>query len=303
MPNISVLMPVYNAQDTLQLSLKSTLAALPRDSELLLIDDGSTDRSLDVAEGIRHHDRRVRILSMERNGGIVAALNRGLQYADARYVARMDADDICLPWRFRYSLNRLKDASLDLVFTSTASFGRNGFRPALPLGISATALPLHLLMVNPVAHSTMLGKREVISEAGGYRAVPSEDYDLWLRLAARGKRLARLPLMSVLYRKHGNQITAQSSWRREAAKSVQTAAVHRSLCMSVLGQDLDVFFQLRSSSPSSVTPVFFERVEQAGLRLERYDRTVIERQVRIIKAQLARRSVSNLTKMEPPHGD
>lgn len=105
MPRLSVLMPVYNSAATLPAAVKSTLRALPEDSELVILDDGSTDRTLALAQGFT--DQRVRVLS-QSNAGVAAALNALLSASDSEFIARMDADDIVLPGRFGRQLRDRK---------------------------------------------------------------------------------------------------------------------------------------------------------------------------------------------------
>src|ERR1700722_3648940 len=98
-PTVSVVMAVYNGEKYLREAVESGLARGFRDFEFIIIDDGSTDRSLTILEGYAHADLRIRLLSRP-NRGLTASLNEGLELARGDFVARMDCDDICLPDRF-----------------------------------------------------------------------------------------------------------------------------------------------------------------------------------------------------------
>ena len=96
-PKVTVLMPVYNSARFLREALDSILAQTWQDLELLAIDDGSTDRSLEVLHSYR--DPRLRIVSHQQYSGLTATLNEGIDLAKGEYIARMDADDAMVPER------------------------------------------------------------------------------------------------------------------------------------------------------------------------------------------------------------
>jgi glycosyltransferase involved in cell wall biosynthesis len=98
-PQISVIMPVYNAELYLYEAIESILQQSFGNFELLLINDGSTDSSLQIIQQIK--DNRIRILNNDYNMGLIYSLNWGIAEARGKYIARMDADDICLPDRFK----------------------------------------------------------------------------------------------------------------------------------------------------------------------------------------------------------
>src|SRR5258708_3960241 len=98
MPRISVLMPAYNAERFIRGSVNSVLAQTFKDFELIVVEDGSQDRTSSILATIR--DDRLRVIHNERNLGIVESLNRAMATARGAYIARADADDFCLPTRF-----------------------------------------------------------------------------------------------------------------------------------------------------------------------------------------------------------
>src|SRR5436305_11764547 len=98
-PAVSVLMPVYNAQRYIAAAVQSILDQTFTDFELIVVDDGSTDRSGDILRGFAARDPRVKLISRP-NTGYVVALNEALATATGEFIARMDADDFSLPKRF-----------------------------------------------------------------------------------------------------------------------------------------------------------------------------------------------------------
>src|SRR3954469_1098404 len=106
-PAVSVIMPVYNARAYVAEAIDSVLAQTFGDFELILVDDGSTDGSLDILRGYEKRDPRVRVISRP-NTGIVGALNDGLKLARGEFIARIDADDASLPNRFEKEIAFLR---------------------------------------------------------------------------------------------------------------------------------------------------------------------------------------------------
>lgn len=98
MPEISVVLSVYNDAKYVGVAIESVLAQTFTDFELIIIDDASTDESLSIARDFA--DERIRIVENEENLGLTKSLNKGISLAQGKYIARMDSDDICLPTRF-----------------------------------------------------------------------------------------------------------------------------------------------------------------------------------------------------------
>lgn len=249
MPELSVLLPARNAEATVHRAVTSTLRAMPRDAELVVLDDGSTDSTAAVVRSVR--DPRLRLIEGQGSGGVANALDLLLDRTDSDLVARMDADDVSLPWRFRTTLPAL-DRDADVVFSPVIAWnGRTPWsaRPGVPVPISPEAFGLHLLMTNPVSHPTMLARRSVLEAAGGYRDAPSEDYDLWLRLAADGVPARRVATWGLLYRVHPDQVTASADWRRESWDSPEQAMAFADAAERLTGRRLNRLVRIPSLDP------------------------------------------------------
>ncbi|MWB99192.1 glycosyltransferase family 2 protein [Agromyces seonyuensis] len=216
MPRLSVLMSAKDAAATIRSAMRSTLRAMPRDAELVVLDDGSTDATGEIADSLG--DRRVQVLRQETNIGISAARRRLLAETDSPLVAVMDADDVSLPWRFAVQ-TRAVDAGADLVVAPCVNFRRSPFRlrPGNPAPITAAAMPLHLVLGCPLVHPTLVAKRSALEAVGGYRAdAVAEDYDLYLRAAAAGLRLVRVGTPVLAYRLHDSQTSGNAAYHRRA---------------------------------------------------------------------------------------
>lgn len=234
---IDVLIPAFNAAATLREAVDSVSAQTVSDIRILVVDDGSTDRTRAELEDLARDDARIEIVT-RANGGIVAALNEGLSLCNAEFVARFDADDACFPNRFEVQLDYLK-AHPECVGVGCAvehmdEHGRPLVdlpQPGAPSGADAARAPA----LEPyIIHPFLMARRAAIVEAGGYRHVPlSEDSDLFWRLQEKGE-LVNLPDVLGRYRVHtaslsssilngrvmavGSQLGALSAQRRRAGR-------------------------------------------------------------------------------------
>lgn len=286
MPLITVLLPVKDNTATLPRALSSTLRALPGDSEVAVLDDGSVE---DVASIVaRVDDPRVRLLRNTASAGVGVALQQLLCATDSRYVARMDADDITLPGRFRHQLGALA-AGADLVFSPVVNFwdGSRRIRPGLPLPISAPAMPAHLLVHNPLCHPTLAARRDAVATAGGYRDIRAEDHDLWLRALAAGLRLVRTPLPVLGYRHHAGQLSGSEDHARAAFADARLRDSYRAFvdrCFGVPATWLDALWSGESGTPkiSQELAPLRELLETRAAMLSAPQRLVLTRTTRLL---------------------
>jgi glycosyltransferase involved in cell wall biosynthesis len=215
---ITVLMPVYNARLFVREAIDSILGQTLGDFELLLVNDGSTDGTEDILHG--YHDPRIRIVHNPTNQGVAAALNRGLDLAQGRYVVRMDADDQSLPDRLEKQVRFMEqNPEVGVCGGSVQPFGANGDRPA-PVPRASTHEPMAcgLLFGTVLLHPTVILRGELV--VGGLRYdvdyPHAEDYELWCRAAQR-TRLAVLPEIVLRYRVHGGSLSSRYRHAQEAS--------------------------------------------------------------------------------------
>jgi len=238
MPRLSVLVPARNAESTIDRAVRSTLASLDAaavDAEVLVFDDRSEDATAAALDAIG--DPRLRVIRSSTATGVTGGLGALLDASDSDLVARMDADDRVLRPRFRSQLAAMRPGT-DVVFSTVLDWRperRPAVSPAAPIPIGLAAFPFHLLLTNPVSHPTMLARRSALDRVGGYRAVPAEDYDLWLRFAAAGLGVRRLARPGLLYRVHPAQITASTAWRHESWTDQRVAEAFATLSTQLLG--------------------------------------------------------------------
>jgi glycosyltransferase involved in cell wall biosynthesis len=209
-PRISIIMPVWNGEKFLAAAVDSLLAQTFSDFELLVIDDGSTDRTPEILQG--YTDPRLRVLRLD-HAGIVVALNHGLAQARADWVARLDADDISEPRRLELqwqAVNRRPRAVL--CHTAVTCFGEGSVSAGeARLPRSRSFMALRLCYQCPIVHSTVLFKKTVALAVGGYLPEErhAEDFSLWGRLLEQGEFIA-LPEKLVQFRVHPMSVSKQN---------------------------------------------------------------------------------------------
>lgn len=206
-PLVSVLLAVSNGERYLRAALASILRQTVTDLELVVVDDGSTDETGNILAAV--DDPRLLVLRNEERLGLAASLNRGLDEARGRYVARLDADDVALPRRLERQLQRMVSGSSIAVAGSAVldidAYGRPGalhLMPADPVAVRWAAL-----FSSPFFHPSVLAERAVLERHGlryDSEYLESEDYDLWTRLLMHAEG-DNLPEPLVLYRVHPGQ--------------------------------------------------------------------------------------------------
>lgn len=200
-PLVSVLLPAYNAADTIAGAVQSIRQQSWPDWELVVVDDGSTDATREAAVTAAAGDPRIRVVGT-LHGGIVAALTTAIRASAGALIARMDADDWCYPGRLAAQVDAFRhDDRLGLV-SSLIEFGGDETRSAgyalhvawLNSLLTPEAMRLNRFVEAPFAHPSVMFRRECIDRHGGYRSGGfPEDYELWLRWMDAGVPMAKVP--------------------------------------------------------------------------------------------------------------
>jgi glycosyltransferase involved in cell wall biosynthesis len=199
---IAVLLPFRDAAATI---VEAVASLRTEDVEIVAIDDGSRDGGASL---LPPHIKVVRTEGI----GIARALNLGLQHTRAPLIARMDADDISPPGRFRAQLAALRD-DISLVATRVEAFpgpgeGLRRYVAWMNEALTPDDHAREIFVESPICHPSVLMRRDALESVGGYRDFDGpEDYDLWLRLHARGHRFAKVPEVFVRWRHHEQRAT------------------------------------------------------------------------------------------------
>jgi len=177
---ISVVIPAYNAERFLPRCLNSVFAQTLEPAEVIVVDDGSTDHSAEIARKLG-----ARVIS-RLNGGLSAARNTGVQNSSSEWVALLDADDMWSPEKLRAQADRV-EADTVLVYTGIRVFSDDGVR-STSLGVSPAEARRVLRYRNPITPSSVIAKREALARNGGFRedVRACEDWEMWVRLQRLG---------------------------------------------------------------------------------------------------------------------
>ena len=231
-PDVTVLLPFYNAEKTLSRAIKSILQQTYSNFELLLINNNSEDQGVMIAEEYSKRDRRCLVIH-EKKRGIVHALNRGLEVAAGKYIARMDADDWSFPDRLERQVRFLNEnPSCGLVAGKAEYVSPNpiteGFARYVAWSNSISdSIVIHLrqFMESPIIHPTVTWRREVSDRFGTYRqgAFP-EDYELWLRWMSEGVKFEKLNITLIKWHDSENRLTRKDKrYSDEAFFKIKTS--------------------------------------------------------------------------------
>jgi glycosyltransferase involved in cell wall biosynthesis len=224
-PKVSVLMAVYNAENYLRQAIESILGQSFEDFELLINDDGSTDRSVEIIQSYR--DSRIRAVQNPINQGEERVRNQCLQRARGEYIAVLDADDIAHRDRLQIQTDFLnRNTGVSLVGSPHVIIDEAGRVVGIErLYSDELVIKWGLLFGNQFGHSTVMYRRKDVLAVGGYdESLPyGTDFDLWVRLTTRG-RLVNLLNPLAQYRVHSQNTTQTLGSPAKAAGIYQVVA-------------------------------------------------------------------------------
>jgi len=212
---VSVLMPCYNAQGTVDEAVLSILEQTFSNFELIAVDDGSTDRTADRLRDWASRDARVRVLTFP-HGGIIEALNAGLVACRAGLIARMDADDRAYPERLAKQVQFLTEhPDISVVGSYVEAFPgdkvREGFKRYLAWLNSLDTperIARDIFVESPLAHPSTMIRAAWLKRVGGYQEHGwPEDYDLWLRMYVAGARMGKVQEVLLKWREGPDRLT------------------------------------------------------------------------------------------------
>jgi glycosyltransferase involved in cell wall biosynthesis len=211
-PLITVLLPVHNAASYLAASIESILNQTFRDFELIIINDGSTDNSANIISSFS--DPRMVLVNNGKNLGLIASLNKGITLAKGKYIARMDADDISLPERFQKQVAKMESDPGIAALASFVDFINEdgeitGVWNTDREAVSEKEIRSLMQKTNCIAHpSVMMHTATAKKFLYRQKQKGAEDWDLWMRILADGKRIEKLPEVLLHYRIHPASVTA-----------------------------------------------------------------------------------------------
>lgn len=220
----TVLMAVYNDRFFLQEAIDSITKQLLPNTELLIIDDSSSDGSEKLINDIVSKDRKVRVIRNTTNQGLGRCLALGTQESKGQYIIRMDSDDVCLPGRLAKQIDFLnRNPNVDILggwAIEIDEYGKMGKLRKMPPSHSEIEASIWAC---PLIHPTVAFRRDRILLAGNYQHQPSrrqEDYELWFRCLKHGLRFANLEEPLIYYR-----FTSKSQRKQRLGHAIYQAKI------------------------------------------------------------------------------
>lgn len=209
-PTVSVVVPCYNYGDYLGTAVESVLCQTWQDLEILIVDDGSTDHSLQVARELerRHGPAKVRVLAQRNSGQPAISRNNGIALAKGRYILPLDADDLLAPWAVGAMVQALEERpEASIAYSDYVAFDgqRAWFQP-----VGRFESP-EIIHANQLSYASLY-RRELWEEVGGYRTNVRgyEDWDFWIACAALGAQAAKVPGATLFYRAKADGLLHQA---------------------------------------------------------------------------------------------
>ena len=263
-PLISLIMSVYNGEDYLSEAVESVIKQTFSDWELIIINDCSTDKTGEILSGFAAKDPRIKVHTNEVNLRLPSSLNKALSLSEGKYIARMDADDICLPDRLekQYAfMEKNPDVSLSScrfmtlkngVISSGGCGGRN----------DASSVKALLLVTNPILHPGIIARADAIKSLGYDKNFTcTEDMELWTRFVLAGKKVEILSEYLMIYRLHDKQIT-ETTLEKQKTEVVSIQRKYLSKLLTDLSEEQEEFY---------ISAIYFRRNKDIRSFIEFYN--------------------------------
>ncbi|MEH7384323.1 glycosyltransferase [Bacillus sp. JJ1521] len=226
-PLVTVFIPVYNSEVYIKESLDSILNQTYTNIEILIVDDGSTDKSIDIIKSF--NDSRIRIISNKENRGIPFSRNVGLTNSNGKYMAIMDADDIAVLNRIEIQVDFMeKNQDIDAIGTYYEMFGGRLKRTFETKYTSSEEVKAKLLFSSPIGNPTSFVRLEKIKEYNlsyNLNYFVAQDYDFWVQLSKVGK-LEILPKVLLKYRTGHLNITQNTKGNKAIQRKKIIDSIH-----------------------------------------------------------------------------
>ena len=264
LPLISVVLPVYNAEQYVKDTIKSILVQSYQNFELIIINDGSTDNSEEYI--VQFKDTRIKYIKNEKNLKLIQTLNLGLSLAKGKYIARIDADDIALPNRFEKQIDFLEN---NMEYGIVGSFAKTFGSEKIKLTFVEEDLDIRyaLLTHNPFVHSSVMIRNQILIKnklSFDLNQLHVEDYDLWIKILKYSKGKI-LPDILIKYRIHESQISVVHNNIQE----INTKKTQKDYLTSLLPEfkEVDLLFDIFHNQKRTISDVilFLSNIKSISL--------------------------------------
>ncbi len=200
MPQVTVIMPAYNAEKFIEETIASVQAQTFSDWELIVLDDGSKDETVKCVEKLASEDPRITILQNEKNMGVAKTRNRGIEMARGEYIALLDSDDVWYPEKLEQQLALAKRSGAEIIYCSYAMVDEEGDQKHAPFIVPPQTDFKKMLVSSVISCSTVLMQAETAKKYRFDETYYHEDYVLWMQLMQDGKRAVGCTQVLAAYR-------------------------------------------------------------------------------------------------------
>lgn len=240
MPIVSVIIPCFNQAKYLRSAVDSVLVQDFGDHEIIIVDDGSTDGTWELAESLQAENpgRDFVLVKGDRNHGLPEARNAGIERASGKLVLPLDADDILHPQYLSSTTAALKPGQAHVAYTDRIDFGAacilrevNNFNPKVEC------------LVNQIGYCSLYVK-DIWKQIGGYRgaAVPGyEDWEFWIAACERGLQFVHVPGVLWFYRLRPGSMSSQTALNQEYLEAWIVGRHPRSYCPETVKRSAEIF--------------------------------------------------------------
>ncbi len=280
-PKITVFMAAYNSSAYISEAISSVLLQTFKDFELLIVNDGSSDNTVNIIQSFE--DERIRLIHNPENRGLVFTRNRALKEAKGDYIAILDSDDVALPERLDLQHEYMTDNLQTALCSGHADIidergEYTGEKFIVPTG---DHVEMYMLFGNPFINSSSIFKTAVFRELNGYRNyAPAEDLDFFLRVAEKYP-VTNIDHVLVKYRKHKNSTSLNSQFRIRKTESKILKDIHKRLNIDTDEAFAEIHYHLFSRNYQANTFQEFLSVlktfKEANRNFNRYAKEPFER--------------------------
>lgn len=297
LPLVSILMSAYNSESYIREAIDSVLSQTYSNWELLVTDDCSSDSTLSILKEYAQMDERIVLFPNQQNRGLTYNLCQMCSHANGKYIARLDADDICRNDRIQKQVAFMEEHGFDIVCSYAKGIGNSSRLMKVPK--QGEDLRANLVFYNPIVHSSVMFKNDG-SFVYDTTYLKAQDYELWDRMSGEKKSFGVLPEVLVYFRYHRNQISNKCSSEQTAnCDKIRKRAVGR-LVPNLSDCEKNVFFdwlisgQLASDDDYYTIQKLLEKIEKNNSTIGLYRQRSIKKAINYRKAMLVLSPIQHL---------
>lgn len=288
-PEISVNMPVYNGEKYISESIESILDQSFTNFELIIVDNGSTDETIEVIK--EFDDDRIKLIQNEKNMGLAYSRNRAIQESQSKYIAILDSDDIATPNRLEEQYQFLEtNHEYAMVGSFYQTIDENGkLKDNFPLMSDPDLIPAFLLFNNCFAQPSLLIRKNIIPEPAYLdHLAPAEDYNLWIRIIDRHKG-TNIPKYLLRYRVHSENFSSNTKKQIESVKESYKMQLKQ---LNIIPNEEELNIHLKLSNyhvPQHIQRFrkkayrWIDKLVEANVQTNRYNHESFMKVIKIIK--------------------